>query len=500
MMLRYSTFAFALALAASAVFADEKIDIKWGNTELLAPGVIYVAGKVEAPQPMRVFCLRVDLKRAEIGFTATGKCDDWGKPLGTGKYTKDQKGNEITPAVARTTSETVESWFERMSLPKDKGGRELPMLAAFPMLQLRRPYVGKNCDPHGLLISDGEVVSDCAKERVGIFVVRKDGSVDIVENVTSAEYPAISLAASSHIMIRKDGKDIVAPARNSVGSRNVLGLSADKQKLFLLCIDGGVAGKTTEVGASHHDANAILETLGVSDAIGCAFYAYAGMVIRDKATGKAKVVNAMEGGINPPKVPVCIGIYNSKGGNRLSSSVAKEGGVDARFDQSRLVVVKEKPPHAAEITLHGQLRVGVKSQQQRIRRPILNVVGLFDVDGVWRMYDTLCVDLDTVAGICAARGQTPEKVSKSQPEVSTAAYSRAIFGDVKNGFFNGYGVNAAKGKLIGYRLELWQDGSLIAAYDSDKSAIRRAGAPEDWYVKGKYPGKITYRWPPPPAK
>jgi hypothetical protein len=35
-------------------------------------------------------------------------------------------------------------------------------------------------------------------------------------------------------------------------------------------------------------------------------------------------------------------------------------------------------------------------------------------------------------------------------------------------------------------------------HESDQKTVKRYGAPEDWYVKGKYSGKITYRYPPPP--
>ena len=53
---------------------------------------------------------------------------------------------------------------------------------------------------------------------------------------------------------------------------------------------------------------------------------------------------------------------------------------------------------------------------------------------------------------------------------------------------------------MAYRLEFWQNGALVTSYDVEKSPLKRLGVPEDWYIKGKHPGKISYIWPPPPAK
>ena len=47
---------------------------------------------------------------------------------------------------------------------------------------------------------------------------------------------------------------------------------------------------------------------------------------------------------------------------------------------------------------------------------------------------------------------------------------------------------------------MWQNGGLVATNESDQRQLKKLGVPEDWHVKGKYAGKITYRWPPPPDK
>ena len=164
----------------------------------------------------------------------------------------------------------------------------------------------------------------------------------------------------------------------------------------------------------------------------------------------------------------------------------------------RLSVYREmRPP---ELQLKGQVRMRVSSELPRFKRPILNVVGLFDIGGVWRYYDVIVTDQKTSGGGCLDQEHTIARVSQWQPEVGADSWSQPVFGDSKSGFFRGYHIDVAKAKLIAYRLEIWQNGALVTAYDSDKAALKRAGVPEDWYVKGKYGGKISYRWPPPPDK
>lgn len=172
--------------------------------------------------------------------------------------------------------------------------------------------------------------------------------------------------------------------------------------------------------------------------------------------------------------------------------------VSGRFTRTRLAPLTVKG--RSNQTLNGQIVATFSSDLARIKRPVLYIAALYDVDGLWRMYDVICSTPEVWYGHLLSQNQTPAQVSKWQMEVSKDACSTVTFGDLRTGFFNDCGISSSRAKLIGYRLELWQNGGLVKSFDSAAHVVRRAGAPEDWHVKGKYPGKIVYRWPPPPAK
>ena len=170
--------------------------------------------------------------------------------------------------------------------------------------------------------------------------------------------------------------------------------------------------------------------------------------------------------------------------------------VSGRFTRTRLSSLTAKG--RSNQTLNGQVVATFSSDQTRVKRPVLYIAALYDVDGLWRMYDVVCSTPEVWYGHLLSHGQTPAQVSKWQMEISKDACNTVTFGDLRTGFFNDCGISSSRAKLIGYRLELWQNGGLVKSFDSAAHVVRRAGAPEDWHVKGKYPGKIAYRWPPPP--
>jgi hypothetical protein len=168
--------------------------------------------------------------------------------------------------------------------------------------------------------------------------------------------------------------------------------------------------------------------------------------------------------------------------------------VSGRFTRTRLASMTVKG--RSNQTLNGRVIATISSDKSRLKRPVLYIAALYDVDGLWRMYDVVCSTPEVWYGHLLSRDQTPAQVSKWQMEVSKDACNTVTFGDLRTGFFNDCGISSSRAKLIGYRLELWQNGSLVKSFDSAAHVVRRAGAPEDWHVKGKYPGKIAYRWPP----
>ena len=173
-----------------------------------------------------------------------------------------------------------------------------------------------------------------------------------------------------------------------------------------------------------------------------------------------------------------------------------EAQVEAKIGAFRLSAVREKGP-PPETLLRGQVKVAVTSSRARFKRPVFSVSALFDVGGVWRYYDAICLEQRTSKGPALGREQTLKRMSLKQPEVTASAWGQLVYGDSKEGFFRRCGIDYDGARLIAYRVEVWQNGVLVASADSDSSAAKRLGVPADWYLKGRHEGKMVYHWPHP---
>jgi hypothetical protein len=50
-------------------------------------------------------------------------------------------------------------------------------------------------------------------------------------------------------------------------------------------------------------------------------------------------------------------------------------------------------------------------------------------------------------------------------------------------------------------VEFWQGGALLDFVDTTTpKMVKKMGIPADWYIRGKYPNKISYCVPPPPPE
>lgn len=482
---------FALVSTASA-----SAQYTWSRPETIVRGVSVSRCETDVPRKMRILAVKVDLRTPDLAFTGTGRAPaaEYGKPLDEAKSLYNSKGVKIEPAEKRTVRKTVAAFFAGASAPVEKGGRGLEMLVAFNSCQTQPPYSGGYADPRGLIISDGVVVADHPHGRSPLFVVRRDGAVDIVEKVMPSEYGDIWLAHSGYALVRKGGVDMIAPDRVDAACRLALGLTPDKKTLYIVSVDDGVSGKRG-TGANHHDLNDIFADLGCSDAMVTESAPSNAILVKDREQGY-RILNAYPGVAEPGVVPASIGIYLADKKAQTAAKPASNVQIAVKWSPTpRLTVLREKKPN--EIVLKGQIRPKISTELPRFKRPVVGVMALFDVNGMWRYYDTILTDPGSIGGNCLDKDQTLAKISSWQPEVTATAWAQPVYGNAKTGFFRSFGVNAGgKTKLIAYRIEVWQNGELVTAYDSDRNAIKKLGAPEDWYVKGKYGGTITYRWPP----
>jgi hypothetical protein len=48
--------------------------------------------------------------------------------------------------------------------------------------------------------------------------------------------------------------------------------------------------------------------------------------------------------------------------------------------------------------------------------------------------------------------------------------------------------------MIGYRIEMWNNGVSVASYDSMRdNVLKKFDLPEDWYISNKYTQKFKYK-------
>ena len=483
--------AFRSALAAAALFAALSAGASpvWVQGETLAPGVVTMTSRVESPRKIRFFAVKVDMKTADIGFVATGRAVGWGQPLEDAPTIYDIHGDKIEPADIRTRRETPAEFLQR-------GGKGA--LFAFPTRATRRPYSGDFADPRGLFVADGVVVRNAKVGRGPVFAVRRNGELEIADRIMPAEVPDLLFAQTGDLVIRRDGRDVVPPDRNNVAPCLAVGLSADRKQLFVVTADDGKK-LVWDSGADYHDMNSALETLGVADAISFEHGTSIG-VFAAGGNGETRQLNQLGPKPNEARVVSCLGVTVGQSAHRTAPAKRHNPAqVEGSLVMPRLSTVKGKD-RGSELTLRLQGKVNLKGDLPRIKRPVLSVSALFEIDGLWRSYDVVLTDQKTSYGINISPEQTPAGVSQWQPEVTLKDWRSPVFGDSKRGLFAGCGISSSSAKLIAWRLELWQNGGLVAFGESDQKQLKKLGVPEDWHVKGKYAGKITYRWPPPPEK
>lgn len=180
-----------------------------------------------------------------------------------------------------------------------------------------------------------------------------------------------------------------------------------------------------------------------------------------------------------------------------------------RFVSSKLSVSrKDKSAY-----VRGPIRVDMSFPKGAVKRPVLRIICLCEVDGELVCLSSLWAKPKTYsrmgggeigaafkqAGVELKGSERKEaykdivRISCCQMECSKDVYSSVVYGDknLYRGFFRFGGVNEGV-RVLAYRLELWQNGALAGSYDSPRSAAGDYDLPDDWHVIGKYAGKFRY--------
>ena len=251
--------------------------IDWSVAKSIANGVIYIPAVLTQaggwPRTMVCHFVRIDLKTPNLRFADTDRCADWGADMPE-KYAKRSDGTSYTK---RTVREKTSDFLARNRGEKSKGGKSRNAVLAWnnaawsPWVS---PYSNKWGAPNGPLYSDGIQVSELAtgygthgspQYPNGIFTVFKDGTADIVPNLTETLAKKAWFTAPAFVAHLVSGGTAPPHGDKSVGPRTAIGLSRNKRYLYLIVCDGRRKGWT--LGCDFPSLSTLLVAMGCWEAI-----------------------------------------------------------------------------------------------------------------------------------------------------------------------------------------------------------------------------------------
>ena len=184
---------------------------------------------------------------------------------------------------------------------------------------------------------------------------------------------------------------------------------------------------------------------------------------------------------------------------------------NVRISSPKLSVSREKAGSENQVT--GQFKVEMSFAKKTVRRPVVRLACLCEVNGALVANCVFLGKPDTAKGLTRSEvtaalkaaglatdpkeverlRSDPSKFTQGLSEVSGAEYASATYGtaELKHGFFR-IGRSEKIPKLLLYRIEVWQNGVLVAKHDSSRTGLGAYDIPVDWYEWGKYPRKFKY--------
>ena len=318
----------SLVLALSSLFLSVAVrclaalaPCDWSAAERMDASISILPLSYEKPRLMKAHAVRIDLSDRSLAFTSNGRDADWGRPM-----------PDYTNGIIRTKRVTVPDFFANARAPVEQGGRGLDMLLAFntaPWGPWIEPFTHRYADPRGLNIADGVIVSDNEVKvepgngfyGKGVFVVWKNGSADIVTDISSARRRDVWVAHTGFCLVLKEGLVVHKPD-DVVHPRTVIGLSRDRRWLYVLVLEG--RHPEMSLGANLHDLGQIMLSLGAFDAINMDGGGSTTLVCWDVA-GKCQRTVFQQGRRGPRPCALVMGIYRRAGVDTPESGCCTHG-------------------------------------------------------------------------------------------------------------------------------------------------------------------------------
>lgn len=140
----------------------------------------------------------------------------------------------------------------------------------------------------------------------------------------------------------------------------------------------------------------------------------------------------------------------------------------------------------ASAQLQVSCAYSVKASAPKVANPVLLVTVCFETTNSARFHTRVyAYGTDTKLSYF---GAVIEKFSKGEKPIDASLVGKVRIDDACSGL----GV-AKNDKILAVRAELWCDGIMLANYSPQQEAdLTKANLPKDWYIRGKYPDKMTY--------
>lgn len=184
---------------------------------------------------------------------------------------------------------------------------------------------------------------------------------------------------------------------------------------------------------------------------------------------------------------------------------------NVRISSPKILLSREKS--GSDVQVVGQFKVDMSFAKKMAKKPVMRLTCLCEVNGGLVASCIFLDKPDTNKGLNRSEISTALKASgvkegskesesfRADPakftpylgEVSKEAYMSATYGtpDLGKGFFR-LGRSEKMPRMLLYRIEVWQNGSCVAKYESSRTGLGAYDIPLDWYEWKKYPKKFKY--------
>lgn len=184
---------------------------------------------------------------------------------------------------------------------------------------------------------------------------------------------------------------------------------------------------------------------------------------------------------------------------------------NVRISSPKILLSREKS--GSDVQVAGQFKVEMSFAKKTAKKPVVRLACLCEVNGALLANCIFLDKPDSSRGLPRSEIQSafkaagveipskerekmysdPAKFTPYLSEVVRESYAAAIYGtaEMKHGFFR-LGRSEKMPKLLLYRIEVWQNGAMVASSDSPRTGLGAYDIPSDWHEWKKYPQKFKY--------